>query len=168
MTVSLTKEQKADLYERLIQLKEDVKGSKKKEESMLVESNEISNGVGNHIADHGSIYLDRMTEQTLDQVDDQLEGEIDAALKRMEDGTYGICEKTGKDIPYERLKAVPYTRYSIVAKKNEETNQDPNEFDRSFSEQMRDLTNRETMDQLHSDTYERLEEEQDVDVDEEK
>nr|WP_205474903.1 TraR/DksA C4-type zinc finger protein [Bacillus altitudinis] len=168
MTVSLTKEQKADLYERLIQLKEDVKGSKKKEESMLVESNEISNGVGNHIADHGSIYLDRMTEQTLDQVDDQLEGEIDAALKRMEDGTYGICEKTGKDIPYERLKAVPYTRYSIDAKKNEETNQDPNEFDRSFSEQMRDLTNKETMDQLHSDTYERLEEEQDVDVDEEK
>nr|WP_218646137.1 TraR/DksA C4-type zinc finger protein [Bacillus altitudinis] len=168
MTVSLTKEQKADLYERLIQLKEDVKGSKKKEESMLVESNEISNGVGNHIADHGSIYLDRMTEQTLDQVDDQIEGEIDAALKRMEDGTYGICEKTGKDIPYERLKAVPYTRYSIDAKINEETNQDPNEFDRSFSEQMRDLTNRETMDQLHSDTYERLEEEQDVDVDEEK
>nr|WP_249118964.1 TraR/DksA C4-type zinc finger protein [Bacillus altitudinis] len=168
MTVSLTKEQKTNLYERLIQLKEDVKGSKKKEESMLVESNEISNGVGNHIADHGSIYLDRMTEQTLDQVDDQLEGEIDAALKRMEDGTYGICEKTGKDIPYERLKAVPYTRYSIDAKKNEETNQDPNEFDRSFSEQMRDLTNRETMDQLHSDTYERLEEEQDVDVDEEK
>lgn len=168
MTVSLTKEQKADLYERLIQLKEDVKGSKKKEESMLVESNEISNGVGNHIADHGSIYLDRMTEQTLDQVDGQLEGEIDAALKRMEDGTYGICEKTGKDIPYERLKAVPYTRYSIDAKINEETNQDPNEFDRSFSEQMRDLTNRETMDQLHSDTYERLEEEQDVDVDEEK
>jgi len=168
LTVSLTKEQKADLYERLIQLKEDVKGSKKKEESMLVESNEISNGVGNHIADHGSIYLDRMTEQTLDQVDDQLEGEIDAAFKRMEDGTYGICEKTGKDIPYERLKAVPYTRYSIDAKKNEETNQDPNEFDRSFSEQMRDLTNRETMDQLHSDTYERLEEEQDVDVDEEK
>ncbi|MGN7856539.1 TraR/DksA family transcriptional regulator [Bacillus sp. 22483] len=166
--MSLTKEQKADLYERLIQLKEDVKGSKKKEESMLVESNEISNGVGNHIADHGSIYLDRMTEQTLDQVDDQLEGEIDAALKRMEDGTYGICEKTGKDIPYERLKAIPYTRYSIDAKKNEETNQDPNEFDRSFSEQMRDLTNRETMDQLHSDTYERLEEEQDVDVDEEK
>ncbi|WEZ14942.1 TraR/DksA family transcriptional regulator [Bacillus safensis] len=166
--MGLTKEQQADLYERLIQLKEDVKGSKKKEESMLVESSEISNGVGNHIADHGSIYLDRMTEQTLDQVDDQLEDEIDAALKRMEDGTYGICEKTGKEIPYERLKAVPYTRYSIDAKKNEETTQDPNAFDRSFSEQMRDLTNRETMDQMHSDTYERLEEEQDADVDEEK
>ncbi|MFP7310902.1 TraR/DksA family transcriptional regulator [Bacillus safensis] len=165
--MGLTKEQQADLYKRLIQLKEDVKGSKKKEESMLVESSEISNGVGNHIADHGSIYLDRMTEQTLDQVDDQLEGEIDAALKRMEDGTYGICEKTGKEIPYERLKAVPYTRYSIDAKKNEETTQDPNEFDRSFSDQMRDLTNRETMDQMHSDTYERLEEEQDADVDEE-
>ncbi|PCK21148.1 general stress protein [Bacillus pumilus] len=166
--MGLTKEQKADLYERLLQLKKDVKGSKKKEESMLVESNEMSNGVGNHIADHGSIYLDRMTEQTLDQVDDQLEGEIHAALKRMEEGSYGICEKTGKDIPYERLKAVPYTRYSIDAKKNEETDQEPNEFDRSFSDQMRGLTNRETMDQMHSDTYESLEEEQDVDLDEEK
>nr|WP_213019811.1 TraR/DksA C4-type zinc finger protein [Bacillus pumilus] len=168
MTVGLTKEQQADLYERLNQLKKDVKGSKKKDESMLSESSEISNGVGNHIADHGSIYLDRMTEQTLDQVDGQIEAEIDAALKRMEDGTYGVCEKTGKDIPYERLKVVPYTRYSIDAKKNEETTQDPNEFDRNFSDQMRDLTNRQTMDQMHSDTYERLEEEQDVDIDDEK
>ncbi|MFS0656207.1 TraR/DksA family transcriptional regulator [Bacillus sp. 179-C3.3 HS] len=164
--MSLSKEQKAELYDKLMQLKREVKGSKKKEESMQVESNEISNGIGNHIADHGSIYLDRMTEQTLDQVDDQLEDEIDAALTRMENGTYGICEKTGKDIPYERLKAVPYTRYSIDEKKKEETHQDPNAFDRSFTEQMRYLTDRETMDQVHSDTYERLEEEQDVEGDE--
>ncbi|MDM5298386.1 TraR/DksA C4-type zinc finger protein [Bacillus pumilus] len=166
--MSLTKAQQAGLYKRLIQLKEEVKGSKMKEESMVMESNEISNGIGNHIADHGSVYLDRMTEQTLDQVDDQLEDEIDAALQRMEDGTYGICEKTGIEIPYERLKAVPYTRYSIASKKNEETDQDPHEFDRSFSDQMRDLTNRETMDQKHSDTYERLEEEQGIEWDDDK
>ncbi|MEI4790875.1 hypothetical protein WAX46_11465 [Bacillus sp. FJAT-53060] len=53
-------------------------------------------------------------------------------------------------------------------KKNEETDQEPNEFDRSFSDQIRDLTNRETINQMHSDTYERLEEEQGVDLDKEK
>jgi RNA polymerase-binding transcription factor DksA len=41
--------------------------------------------------------------------------EIDAALKRIEDGTYGICELTGKPIPWERLEAIPWTRFSLEA-----------------------------------------------------
>jgi RNA polymerase-binding protein DksA len=38
--------------------------------------------------------------------------EVDAALGRIEQGTYGICEETGKPIPEERLRAVPWTRYT--------------------------------------------------------
>ena len=41
--------------------------------------------------------------------------EVDAALERIELGTYGICEFTGKPIPAERLKAVPWTRYTVEA-----------------------------------------------------
>jgi len=37
--------------------------------------------------------------------------EIDEALGRIADGTYGLCMKCGKDIPLERLEAVPKTRY---------------------------------------------------------
>jgi RNA polymerase-binding protein DksA len=37
--------------------------------------------------------------------------EIDQALRRMRDGTYGICEATGKPIPAERLDAIPWTRF---------------------------------------------------------
>ena len=37
--------------------------------------------------------------------------EVDAAIQRILDGTYGICEKTGKAIPEARLKIVPWTRY---------------------------------------------------------
>jgi DnaK suppressor protein len=33
--------------------------------------------------------------------------EIDAALKRMDDGTYGKCENCGQDIPFERMEARP-------------------------------------------------------------
>ena len=38
--------------------------------------------------------------------------EIDQALQRMRDGTYGICEATGKPIPADRLDAIPWTRFA--------------------------------------------------------
>jgi RNA polymerase-binding protein DksA len=38
--------------------------------------------------------------------------EVDAALRRIEQGTYGICEESGKPIPEERLRAVPWARYT--------------------------------------------------------
>jgi RNA polymerase-binding protein DksA len=38
--------------------------------------------------------------------------EVDDALRRIERGTYGICEESGKPIPEERLRAVPWTRYT--------------------------------------------------------
>jgi DnaK suppressor protein len=42
--------------------------------------------------------------------------EIDAALRRMEDGTYGVCEATGEPIPYRRLEAMPTARYTVEAR----------------------------------------------------
>jgi len=41
--------------------------------------------------------------------------EMDCALQRISDGTYGLCEATGQLIPAERLRAVPWTRYSLAA-----------------------------------------------------
>jgi RNA polymerase-binding transcription factor DksA len=37
--------------------------------------------------------------------------EVEAAMRRIVDGTYGVCEQTGKRIPAPRLKAVPWTRF---------------------------------------------------------
>lgn len=39
--------------------------------------------------------------------------EIESALSRMEQGTYGFCEETDEAIETERLMAIPWTRYSI-------------------------------------------------------
>ncbi len=44
--------------------------------------------------------------------------QLDNALARIKNGTYGICIDTGKLIPKERLKAVPHTQHSIEAKLN--------------------------------------------------
>jgi RNA polymerase-binding transcription factor DksA len=41
--------------------------------------------------------------------------EVDCALQRIRDGTYGFCEKTGHPISSARLRAVPWTRYSLSA-----------------------------------------------------
>jgi DnaK suppressor protein len=39
--------------------------------------------------------------------------EVNHALSKIKDGTYGICEKEGKEIPIERLRAEPHTRFCI-------------------------------------------------------
>jgi DnaK suppressor protein len=39
--------------------------------------------------------------------------EVDDALHRIENGTYGICLESGDEIPYERLKAVPTAKYTV-------------------------------------------------------
>ncbi len=43
--------------------------------------------------------------------------QIEKALERMEDGTYGICELTGKPIPLARLQALPYTTVRVEAQR---------------------------------------------------
>lgn len=39
--------------------------------------------------------------------------EVDEALSRLENGSYGICEETGEDIEDKRLQAIPWTRLSL-------------------------------------------------------
>lgn len=42
--------------------------------------------------------------------------QIEVALERIKDGTYGVCALTGKMIDKERLKVVPHTMYAVDAK----------------------------------------------------
>ncbi len=54
------------------------------------------------------------TEELLDNlshIEINLLKEIDLALKKLESGAYGICENCGVEIPIERLRAIPWTRY---------------------------------------------------------
>ena len=68
---------------------------------------------GMHQADAGSDAYDRdFALSLLSQEQDSLY-EIDEALKRIENGTYGICEMSGKTIPHARLEALPFTRYTV-------------------------------------------------------
>jgi len=68
---------------------------------------------GMHQADAGSDAYDRdFALSLLSQEQDALY-EIDQALKRIELGTYGICEMSGKPIPHARLEAIPVARFTV-------------------------------------------------------
>jgi RNA polymerase-binding transcription factor DksA len=68
---------------------------------------------GMHQADAGSDAYDRdFALSLLSQEQDALY-EIDQALKRVELGTYGKCEMSGKQIPRARLEAIPFARFTV-------------------------------------------------------
>jgi DnaK suppressor protein len=50
--------------------------------------------------------------------------EVDAALARMDDGSYGVCEETGDPIPFGRLSAEPTARFTVEAQEQLEHEND--------------------------------------------
>ncbi len=77
---------------------------------------------GQHQADAGTDTFDRDFALSLVSSEQEALTEIDAAIKRIRDGSYGVCEITQKPIAKERLLAVPFTRYSAEAQKDIERN----------------------------------------------
>ncbi|HEY7177905.1 MAG TPA: TraR/DksA C4-type zinc finger protein [Gaiella sp.] len=86
-----------------------------------VEDGELSSAAGDqHIADHASEMVDRELDESLEENAEQIVHEIDRALTRIDDGTYGRCERCGEAIPEERLEAVPYATLCVSCKQLEE------------------------------------------------
>jgi RNA polymerase-binding transcription factor DksA len=74
-------------------------------------------GYGQHMADAGTDTFDRDFALSLVSSEQEALSEVEAAIRRIHDGTYGICELTGKPIGKDRLLVVPFTRYSAEAQK---------------------------------------------------
>jgi len=70
-----------------------------------------------HMADAGTDTFDRDFALGMLSSEQDALYEIDEALNRIRDGTYGKCELTGRPIERERLEAIPWTRFSAAAEK---------------------------------------------------
>jgi RNA polymerase-binding protein DksA len=70
-------------------------------------------GVDDESADAGTATFEREKELSIEQNVRDLIQKIDRALKRIEVGTYGICDRCGKPIEKARLKALPYVDLCI-------------------------------------------------------
>ena len=69
--------------------------------------------VDQHQADVGTETFEREKDLSiLEQIDAEL-ADVEHALKRLDDGTYGTCEVDGKPIPEERLEAMPAARFCL-------------------------------------------------------
>ena len=77
----------------------------------------------NHMADQGSDEFEYETNLKLSASQIDHLREIEEALQRIEDGTYGICERTGRLIAKARLAAIPTARLSIAAQEEEDAHQ---------------------------------------------
>src|SRR5437868_11134788 len=67
-----------------------------------------------HMADLGTDNFEQEFTLGLLQNEEQALEEIAAALDRLDQGTFGRCEECHKDIPRERLKALPYARFCLA------------------------------------------------------
>lgn len=85
--------------------------------SLLEESGDLAIGAGDHFADSASETFMRELDEGLEENADHILGEIEAALARIEDGTYGNCAVCGRPIGAERLEAVPYATLCIDDKR---------------------------------------------------
>jgi RNA polymerase-binding transcription factor DksA len=76
------------------------------------ENNEAS-AVGQHQADAGSDAYEKDFALSLLSAEQDALYEIEEALKRIEVGSYGVCEMSNKLIPHARLEAIPFARFTV-------------------------------------------------------
>ena len=81
------------------------------------ESGELPSWGTDELADHASVTYDREVDDTLEENAEEILREIEVALARIDDGTYGTCTACGAEIPRERLEAVPYATLCIEDKR---------------------------------------------------
>jgi YteA family regulatory protein len=114
----LSQEQQQQLQQQLME-------EKKRLEERLTDNHHYGKGDGmnnsigelsgydNHPADIGTELFERGKDLALNEEDEHHLEEIEMALLQMEAGHYGTCVVCGKEIPYERLEAVPETSLCI-------------------------------------------------------
>jgi DnaK suppressor protein len=90
------------------------------EGSLSEESGDLSTGPGDHLADNATETFMRELDEGLEDNAEHLVVEVEAALRRIEDGTYGTCVVCGKPIGAERLEAVPYATLCIDDRRKQE------------------------------------------------
>ena len=86
--------------------------------SIAYESEEMP--LDNHLAETATATLDREIDYTLEENASHVLRAIDAALKRIDDGTFGTCERCGRPISEARLEARPWATLCIDCKRLEE------------------------------------------------
>lgn len=101
---------KQRLEEIRLQLSRSLQGS-----TQEVKTPDEATGYSQHQADQGTDDFDRTISLEVTSKEYGILRQIDRALEKIEENTYGICDITGEDIPLPRLEAVPYATMTVKA-----------------------------------------------------
>jgi DnaK suppressor protein len=108
----MTEQNTSQIRARLEELRAELGGQP--EALPIAEDADVNDGgVGQHYADDGTNTFLRERNLALRENAADLLAQVEAALRRLDAGTYGICENCGRQINPERLEALPYTAYCI-------------------------------------------------------
>ena len=112
----MNEKQREYFREKLLAWKEEILKEARETLQHLQDENQ------NHpdLADRASSETDRAIELRARDRQRKLTAKIDAALARIDDGTYGFCEETGEPISLKRLEARPIATLSIEAQERHE------------------------------------------------
>ena len=110
----------AKMKEYFRQKLESWKNELLKESSQTVNNLQTENEAKPDMTDRASEEIDRTFELRTRDRERKLINKIDAALRRIEDGTYGYCEETGEPIGLKRLEARPVATLSLEAQEMHE------------------------------------------------
>ena len=102
-----------EMQERLLELKNGIIYRLVQENSELAELSGKSDPMDS--VDLASSDIERKTLESLGHQELRRLQQIDSALGRIKTGRYGYCLKSGKPIPPERLRAIPYALYTVEA-----------------------------------------------------
>jgi DnaK suppressor protein len=86
--------------------------------SLHEESEEAS--IADNLGETATVTLDRQIDYSLEEASNHVLAAIDAALERIEAGTYGTCMTCGRPIGDDRLEAIPYATQCIDCRRREE------------------------------------------------
>lgn len=100
------------LASRLSEVRREIVGDV---ESVQRQSNELGTDGTQDIGDLAAATYSKQVMMELGERERGRLREVEAAFKRIENGTYGICEESDEPIPFIRLEAIPYTRFTVAA-----------------------------------------------------
>jgi len=122
MRMPLKKQEIAHFKKRLEELRaqitQAIEGSKKE-----VTAPDEAKGYSQHSADEGTDDFVKQINLEVTNKEFGLLRQIDRALEKIEEGTYGVCDITEEEIPLKRLEAIPYATMTVKAQEKFEKGQ---------------------------------------------
>lgn len=110
----LKKSEIEEFKEKLLELRAEMT-MMVKEASDDVKNEAESKGYSQHQADEGTDDFNRMVSLQLSDKELKILKQIDRALEKIDEGSYGICDVSEEEIPIKRLEAIPYATMTVAS-----------------------------------------------------